>query len=120
MDEHLSNKETEELRVSLREYLEVRLKALEDKVNKSETVLGIRLDSMNEFRGALSDQLRTFMPRTEYMARHEKLEQDIQLLREFKATIDSKASQSSLLIAYAISLISLIVGIWGLIEKIKP
>lgn len=62
-----------------------------------------RLEIMNEFRGALQDQSKTYIGRPE----HDSVVADIRSLRESRAEMEGKASTMSVVIAYAISIISL-------------
>lgn len=47
------------------------LESAEKAVNKAEAAANDRFKATNEFRGQLSDQAATFMPRAESMSRHE-------------------------------------------------
>lgn len=49
------------------------LLAAEKAVNKAEVAAERRFESVNEFRGQLADQQRTFLPRQEYQVQHEAL-----------------------------------------------
>lgn len=49
------------------------LASAEKAVNKAETANEKRFESVNEFRGQLNDQAKTFLPRSEYTVQHEAL-----------------------------------------------
>ena len=51
-------------------------------MDKAETVMNIRLDSMNEFREQLSDQASSFLTRDNYEANHKLLETKIESLQK--------------------------------------
>jgi len=74
MGNHLSPDEVAQLRVGLREYVDVRIKAIEQQLVTAQVVLDTRLSSMNEFRAALTDQSANFFTRPEHLAWREKVE----------------------------------------------
>jgi len=99
--------------------------------------LGIeaRLASMNEFRASLTDQTKTyvtrpemdliktrqdevratlpnFATRLEVIAANERQDKEISLMREFRATIEGKASQTTAMISLFLSLLA-ILGTFG-------
>lgn len=55
-------------------YFERRLLDQQNAVKIANQASEKRFESVNEFRGQLNDQVRTFLPRAEYDARHETLE----------------------------------------------
>lgn len=55
-------------------YFERRLLDQQNAVKIANEASEKRFESVNEFRGQLNDQVRTFLPRAEYDARHETLE----------------------------------------------
>jgi hypothetical protein len=129
--------------VSLKEYIESRLKAIEKAIELAQAANNIRLDTMNEFRGSLTDQASTFVSRQElsltlakleseikdlknrdsisrieYDTNHKVLEGKIDVLNTYKDTMTGKASQSSVNIAYVISGIGIIIGLVGLLHSL--
>ena len=70
-----------------------------------------RLDGMNEFRAALKDANVSFITRTEYANLNERMQEDIRGLRESRANIEGKASQSSVYITYLIAIIALLIAL---------
>jgi len=75
----------------------------------------LRLAAMNEFRDAMKDQTDTFLPRAEYLTRHESIEKDIRSLRESRAELLGKASQNSVVVAYIIAAVGIglsVIAIW--------
>lgn len=48
--------------------------ATQEAINKNDAATEKRFQSVNEFRGQLSDQTQTFLPRPEYLAQHKALE----------------------------------------------
>lgn len=74
-----------------------------------------RLDSMNEFRSTLTDQATHFITRAEYVTNHDRVVDDIKGLRESRAELQGKASQSAVNIATGIAVIGLVVAVVGFI-----
>jgi len=65
----------------------------------------------------LNDVRHRFLPRTEYELQHARVVDAIQELREFRAELKGKASQSALIVTLAISLIGIA---FGIIDMFKP
>lgn len=99
--------------ISLRDYFEVRIAALEKAVQVAKVEMDRRLDGMNEFREQLNTQANKFLTRTEY----ELLRLDVQSLKEVQAELRGKASRNSVTIAYALSAASIMVSIIIAITK---
>jgi hypothetical protein len=70
---------------------------------------------MNEFREQLKEQAGSFIARTEYAVCIEKLNTEIKILREYKASLEGKASQTSVILAIIISIIGIVLGITNII-----
>jgi len=51
-------------------------------MDKADTVMNIRLDSMNEFRAQIKDQTATFLTQVTYDANHKLLETKIESLQK--------------------------------------
>lgn len=75
---------------TLKEYFEQRFTAQEKAVKTANEASEKRFDAVNEFRGQLGDQVRTFLPRTEYDARHETLENRVSELTDRLNRSDGK------------------------------
>lgn len=103
--------------VSLRDYIDTRLRAIEQASGLSQNALERRLEAMNEIRDALKDQNATFITRLEYKAAHDRLVSDIQMLRESKAMLEGKASQSGLNMALTIAVIGLVLSFIGIVMR---
>ena len=73
-----------------------------------------RLEGMIEFRDQLKDQASRFITRSEY----DLLVDDIQGLRETRAMLAGKASQSSMTLTLFIAFAGLIVAIAGLLFSV--
>ena len=97
--------------VSLRDYIDMRIGALQAIVEKSEGALSIRLAGMNEIRESMRDQSSRFVTRAEADLVHKSMCDHIDALREESAENRGKASQKSVLVAYALSLVSLVIGL---------
>jgi len=69
-----------EIRIGdLTKLLDLQIFNMEKAVNVAKDTLNIRLDSMNEFRGQLNDQSRSFVTRTELSVHVDKLETKLTL-----------------------------------------
>ena len=80
--------------VPLRDYFEARVAALEKASEVSAKALDRRLDAMNEIREAMRDMSSGMATRTELDNAKEAIEKDLRGLREFRAELQGKASQS--------------------------
>jgi hypothetical protein len=98
--------------VSLRRYVDMRFKGVEDKTELAREAMEKRLDGMNEFRDTLSDQASRFVPRTEY----NDLKDTVEGLTESRAELRGKASQNSVIAAYVIAAVSIIISVIALIR----
>jgi hypothetical protein len=101
--------------VSLKEFILEKFVALEKQTLLVQISLEKRLDGMNEFRDALKDQQRLFVPRTE----HDKVLEDIRSLRESRSMLEGKASQLSVNIAIVLAVAGLLIGVLGLILRLR-
>jgi hypothetical protein len=119
--------------VSLREYFEMALKdfreqsredskdlkeAFNEKFKAQDKALGLatkilekRLENMNEFRQALTDQAASFITREIYESRHDILQRQVDDLRLKGAELDGKASQKSLQATNVMAMIALIMSV---------
>ena len=103
--------------VTLKEYIESRLDATEKATELAAKLLDTRLESMNEFRAAMRDQINQFVMRSECGIRKQSVDNDIRILREYKAALEGKASHLYVSITLIIALLSLFVGVIGLLIK---
>ena len=98
-----------------------RINALEKAIVVARESMEKRLEQMNEWRAQLSENERSYLPRTEFQAHHAKLEGDLQKaidsfnddirsLRESRATLEGKASQSSVNLAMIIAIIGIAIS----------
>lgn len=103
--------------VSLKEYFESRLCSIEQATKSAAAQMEKRLEGMNEFRDALKDQATKFLTKDEFNIQHIRVQDDVRMLRESKANLEGKASQTSVFIAYGIAVVSLIIAIISLFHK---
>lgn len=114
--------------VPLRDYFEARLDALDQKLNllfqhiEKNTKLArdqvdARLAVMNEIRGAMNDMTERMLTKAEFELTIRALSSDIRDLREWRATMEGKASQSSVNIALLLAGVGLIIGMLSLAAK---
>jgi hypothetical protein len=91
--------------------LEERMNTTKENLYLARDAMEKRLESMNEFRQQLKDQTSSFITRPE----HDSVLADIRILRESKAELQGKASQSSVNIALIISFLSGMMAVISLI-----
>lgn len=61
---------------------DLRIKALDDKVDKIDKINDLKHESMNEVREQLKDQAATFVSRESYETRHAFIEKDIKAIQK--------------------------------------
>ena len=98
-------------KVTIKEYLESKIEGIAVATTLASKILEKRLDGMNEFRNALKDQAANFITRAELESTLAKITLDVQNLRDFKSTLEGKASQGSVYISYAINIIGWVITI---------
>ncbi len=115
--------------VTIRDYLDFRVNAIDEKVRlaltgvEAATALAAqgvdrRLEAMNEFRRALEDQTSRFVTRSELQAMLAPMGADLRVLRESKANLEGKASRMSVIMATAISVTALFIGLASLMFEV--
>jgi uncharacterized coiled-coil DUF342 family protein len=102
---------TDENIISLRDYIDFKIAELEKAFILARQVLEQRLNTMNEIREQLRTQKSEFVTRLET----DQIFRDIRELRESRAELQGKASQSSVFLAYLMSGISILISIIGFI-----
>ena len=80
--------------VSLKEYVEAKLTAMEKATDLQQQVYSERFAGVNEFRQALDDYVKSLVPRAEYEVKHQALEEAINSLKEYRAELKGMASNS--------------------------
>lgn len=79
------------------------LNSAEKAVTKAEIATEKRFEGVNEFRGQLADQARTFLPRQEYTVQHDPLVDRVAKLETANVSADSQRAGSNTTVAYIIS-----------------
>jgi hypothetical protein len=105
--------------VSLRDYIDLRFSELQRQHDKDDATMTIRLASMNATREAMREQATKFITRAEADLTHKAMCDHIETLREESAENRGKASQKSVLVAYVLSAISLVLGLVSLVKGVK-
>ena len=83
--------------------------AAQDKASAlSSKILESKLEELNDVR-------HRFLPRTEYDIQHARVEDDIRMLRESKALLEGKASQSAVNISLSIAVIGILLSVVALL-----
>jgi hypothetical protein len=104
--------------VTLKEYVDARLMAIDKATEVAYTMMDARLDSMNEIRNSLRDQGRTFVSKAEYTVAHDRLMDDVRSLRESRALLEGKASTESVNKVGTTALTGIAIGVFGLIISV--
>ena len=97
--------------LSMERQVNTQIISLKDATTLAKFEMDKRLEGMNEFRNQLKDQSSMFYTKSEHEQFGKRIEDDIRSLRESRASLEGKASQNSVLIAYAITGISMIISI---------
>lgn len=87
------------------------LSSAEKAVTKAETAAERRFESVNEFRAQLNDQAGTFMPRTEYQAKHEALEKQVDELTHRIARSEGSSSGKNAMYGWIVAAVGLVVAV---------
>ena len=103
--------------VSLKEHIEARLAALEQATRVASDSMEHRLDGMNEFRSTLKDQAAKFVTRDEVNLQISVNSEAIDNLQSVQDRQAGAASAQSVYVAYAFSLVGIILGVLGFLVK---
>lgn len=104
----------------LKAHFEVRLAAMEKAVEAASAAMEQRLGTMNEFRNSLRDQATQYVTIVEHKAlcdRIDRIDKAIRDLELSKAELGGKASQASVTNVQMLTLVSLLIGIVGIVLK---
>lgn len=112
----MATKNTESV-VSVKEYFDARLAALDKSLLSQSESLDKRLESMNEFRLQIKDQTATFYTRQEHELFKDLVNKDLRTLQEYKTTLEAKASQISVFICGLLSFLGLVIGVIAILYK---
>ena len=104
--------------VSLKEYFDTRLGAVERATDLAAHTLEKRLESMNEFRSTLKDQASKFVTRDELCIQLRPILEELKELKSYKDQAVGKASQASVTTATGLALVGLIIGLVSLVSKL--
>ena len=91
---------------SVKEYFDLRTRALDEATKVARDEMNRRLEQMNELREQVNRREANAVSRAE----HDKVTEEIKAHGEVLATIAGKASQSALLLTLALALTSLLVS----------
>jgi hypothetical protein len=100
--------------ISLQEYFEAVLAERDKALGISQAELSRRLDLLNGEAERLRNIQATYLPREVADARNDSIMKIIIELQKYQATMEGKASQTSLIIVWVFSIASLIIGVIGL------
>ena len=128
MDEKVEPCSTKKETISMRDYVDLRFNESQRAIDKAEKSICIRMDTMNEWRQAMTDREAKYLTREEYRLAHEALDGRLNSVKELSAKSITKdelaltqknietAGKDRTALAFAIvasvvSLISLIINI---------
>jgi hypothetical protein len=100
--------------VTMQDYINARIEAIMRENTVAHEALDKRLCSMNEIREQLNRQAATFLSRDVYDISHDRVLSDIKHLQQWRAAQEGKASQNSVWLAYLLSLVGIVTGLFGL------
>lgn len=103
--------------VTLKEYFDTRLEAIDKATATAYRTMERRLAGMNEFRETLKDQAGRFITRNEMNSELEVMKANIKILELSKAKLEGKADMSTVYISYILSFVGIIMGLISLIIK---
>lgn len=78
--------------VALFKSAEAAIKVAEITLDKFQEAIGIRFESVNEFRASLADQAEKFVTKAEYEVRHKNIEANVDTLLKKYYTAEAKES----------------------------
>lgn len=105
--------------VSLKTYVDARFAAEEKAKDLWRETVNSRLEVANGIRAQFNDHFSKTVPRGEWSLAHDRLVDDIRQLREDKARLEGKASQTSFLVVLVISLLGLALAAASLVLRLK-
>lgn len=92
--------------------------AAEKAVAKAEAAAEKRFESVNEFRGQLTDQAQTFMPRSETEQRLSAMGEKIDLLSKYASNQTGRAASTSQFVGFLVGGLGVLVAIIGVVAAI--
>lgn len=115
--------------ITLKEYIDTRLCAMDNAVRLAAEKLEVRLEGMNEFRGTINDQSSKFITRQESSLAREAIiqahkadimhiETEIEQLKLWRAELGGKASQHSVNVATWFALVAALISVLGLVVSL--
>lgn len=110
--------------ITIKEYIDVRLKAIIESTTLAKESMEHRLTSLNELRGAMTDQSKSYLTKAEFMMsqqkdddEHVRVRETLKSLELTRAEVGGKASRSSAIGAAAVGAIGVIISIVSLVLK---
>ena len=104
--------------VSLREYFDTRLDAVERATDLAAHTLEKRLEGMNEFRSTLKDQAAKFVTRDELCIQLRPIIDELRELKSYKDAAVGKASQQSVTTAQFMAVLGLVISLISLLSRL--
>ena len=115
--------------ITLKEYIDLRFDQAQMALEIAKKANELHFDQLNKFREALQDQTNTYVSRnelelklerwvSEYRTAHEVVCRDIENLEKFQTVIETKASHSSVIWAYVIAGIGVLISLWDFVSHL--
>jgi hypothetical protein len=103
---------------ALQELLETRIAAIETGIRVALVAMEKRLDGMNEWRGSMNDREKFFANKIWIEGQLEAIKKDMADLKQIRDIATGRATQSSVYVAYALTIISIIIGVVSLVSNL--
>lgn len=94
------------------------LASAKEAVNKAEAASEKRFDSANEFRGQLSDQARSFMPRIEAEIRFNALDQSLAAISSREQMAQGRSAGANASWGYVVGAIGVVGALVGIVLSV--
>ena len=111
--------------VSLRDYVDTRMEAVEATMRATERAMDIRLETMNEFRAQINAERGEYIQRShleamraEHDAVHKSMDNDIRSLRESRSEVHGKASVSAVYFTALCVVVSLLLSVAAFVRSL--
>lgn len=93
--------------------VEIKIESSDKSLNLAREAINTRLEGMNEFRAAIKDYQATTVTRNELDILLKSINSDLREVRDFKLTLEGKASKTSVNIAIILAIISFFTSVIG-------
>jgi hypothetical protein len=102
---------------SLKELIETRLESMEEAKELQAVEYARRLELLNNEAERLRCMQSTYLPREVFDVKTTEISSKLDELRLFRASLEGKASQTSVFVAWGFAILGIIIGILGLVTR---